>query len=363
MFVLLCECMRNTYLGLHDTHTAFLELSLALRNIPAYCTNPKDYVYVAYSMANCSSSSQVPNFHHQSGLGGDHNLWAIDYEASTEVIYNHASGLLNILSGQPLSLSLSNGIRSSHSSLSSSHPSWSMDWKSRTRRYLLNRLESGFSASTQSRCEQFPMQIGAPMRAEELPHLQCTGRIVDTIRRTSDYLPPRRHCDHYILKDNYFFFVSWYEFAQENSRLAEDTLLLDYADTIQARGCEHLWEDPSATPRDRVQKVRAFLSLLSNEHAEESHATNSIRLFHAACFPSHDRRFAVTNKGHFCLVPEATKGGDLVCIPCNSRVPYIFRPRTEGDGYQNVGETYVHRMMHGEMGECEASEETKFLLY
>jgi hypothetical protein len=160
-------------------------------------------------MADCSPSIQVTKFHHQSGLGGVHNLWAVEYEASTQMVSNHASGLLNILSGQPLSLSLSDGIRSSHSSRNSSHPSWSTNWKTRTKRYLLNRLESGFSASLQSQCEKFPMHIGASMGAEELQRLQYTGRIVDSIRKTSECLPRRRYCDHCVLKDNCFFFVTW----------------------------------------------------------------------------------------------------------------------------------------------------------
>jgi hypothetical protein len=356
MFVLLCECMRNRYLGLDDAHATWPELLLAIRNVPALTREARDYVYSVYSMANGLPPSRLLRIDHRSSAESFCSQPVVDYKCSTELAYPRASGGVNVLSGQPLSLSLSYGTQLRQ-------PSWSTNWETRTRRHLLNRIDSGFSASRQLRCENFSMQITYPADAEELPRLQCTGHVVDSIQRTSDCLPPRRHCDHYILKANCYFFDNWYEFAQENSRLAEDTVLLDYADTIQARGCGHLWEDPSTTPRDRVQKVRAFLNLLSNEHAEESHATNSIRLFHAACFPSHDRRFAVTNKGHFCLVPEATKGGDLVCIPCNSRVPYIFRPRTEGDGYQNVGETYVHGMMHGEMGECAASEETKFLLY
>jgi hypothetical protein len=349
MFVLFCECMRNRYLDIDETHASLPELSLALRNIPAHCTDPRDFVHVAYSIANCPLSGQPPK-----------GLPVAEYQASTVMVYNRASELMNVLSGQPLSLSLSDGTQSSHSSFSLSHPSWSTNWETRTKRYLLNRIESGFSASRRLRCEQSSMHVLSHL---ELAHLRCTGRIVDSIRRTSDYLPPRRHCDHYILEDNCFFFVNWYEFAQENSRLAEDTNLLHYADTIQARGCGHLWEDTQTTPQDRVQKARTFLDFLSNEDTKEADVTNSIRLFHAACFPSHDRRFAVTRKGRFCLVPGATKGGDLVCILRNSRVPYILRPRTDGDGYQNIGEAYVHGIMHGEISDGDGFVETEFVLY
>jgi hypothetical protein len=44
-------------------------------------------------------------------------------------------------------------------------------------------------------------------------------------------------------------------------------------------------------------------------------------------------------------------------------VPYIFRPRTEGDGFINIGETYVHGMMQGQSSEPEDWEGKEFSLY
>ena len=165
------------------------------------------------------------------------------------------------------------------------------------------------------------------------------------------------------MNDHCLFFANWYDFAKDHSNRGEDSVLLDYADTIQARGCGHLWEDAAITPQDRVRKAQEFIGFLADEDAEESDITNSIRIFHAACFPSHDRRFAVTKKGRFCLVPKDTQSGDLVCIPHNSRVPYIFRPRMEGHGFINSGETFIHGIMHGQMSGCKGSEEREFVLY
>jgi hypothetical protein len=341
MFVLLCEAMRCRYLGLDNRHTKLPDLLLALRSAPGRCSDPRDYVYSAYSIATGTSPDEAPGS---------------DYELGTESVYTQASQHLNILSGQPLSLSLTDDIHPRQ-------PSWSTNWNTRTKRFLLNHPASSFSAYRRPNADQHSTEIVRPPDATESLRMRFSGFIVDAIRRTSDYLPPRRHCDHYDVNDNCLFFVNWYEFATDYSRRTEDSVLLDYADTIQARGCGHLWEDAVITSQDRIQKARAFLNFLSDEDADAFDVTNSIRLFHAACFPSHGRRFAITQKGRFCLVPKATQGGDLVCIPCNSRVPYIFRPRTEGDGYRNIGETFVNGIMHGEMSELKDWEKRDFLLY
>jgi len=339
MFVLKCECMRRRYLGLHDMHITVPDLLLAAKSLPASCTYKQDYVMWVYAMANHASLNKVP---------------VINFSMGTEIMYTQASQQLNILSGQPLSLSLTDDIRSDQ-------PSWSTNWETRIKRFLFNQSASSFSASKQPDSDHPFTEITRPLDSTEPLHLKYTGLVVDVIRKLSDYLPPRRHCDHYNLSDNCFFFINWYEFAKDCSHLTEDTILLDYADTIQARGCGHLWENLAIPSQDRIQKARAFLNFLTDEDAEGFDATHSVRLFHAACFPSHDRRFAVTKNGRFCLVPKATQCGDLVCIPRNSRVPYIFRPLTEG--YENIGETYVHGIMHGETSETEGLEETEFLLY
>ena len=64
--------------------------------------------------------------------------------------------------------------------------------------------------------------------------------------------------------------------------------------------------------------------------------------------PSHGRKFGITGRGHFCLVPKDTERGDLVCIPHGNRVPLIFRKK--GDHYVNLGECYVNGCMQGEAG-------------
>jgi hypothetical protein len=114
--------------------------------------------------------------------------------------------------------------------------------------------------------------------------------------------------------------------------------------------------------QDRVQETTKFLDFLEDEDSA-AHEMGLIRVFYAACFPSHNRRFAVTKSARFCLVPEAAIRGDLVCIPHGSRVPYILRQNKEGDLYQNIGEAFVHELMQGEAGEMEAQDIRTFFLH
>jgi hypothetical protein len=341
MFVLLCETMRCKNFGSDNRRLTLPELLLAVRSTPAVCSFNTDYVHIVSNIASDMLIHDTPELDDQLARGPG---------------YAYVSWKLNSSSGQPLSLSLTDDIQPHQGS-------WSANWEARTKRFLLNHPASSFLASKGLRAEQNSTEEMYCIERPEGQRMRCKGIIVDAVRKTSDYLPARRHCDHYDVNDHCLFFFNWYEFATEHSNLEENDLLLDYADTIQARGCGHLWEDAEITPQNRIRKARAFLDFLSDEDADQADITNSIRLFHAACFPSHDRRFAITRRGRLCLVPKNTQNSDLVCIPHNSRVPYVFRPRMEGDGFINIGETFVHGIMHGQMSEPKDCEEMEFVLH
>lgn len=101
-------------------------------------------------------------------------------------------------------------------------------------------------------------------------------------------------------------------------------------------------------------------SWLDQEVTQGETTTVEIRQFYAACLPAHSRRFGVTKRGHFCLVPRYAKAGDLICIPFNSKVPFVFR-REDGH-FINIGECYVHGAMHAEASSWEGITETEFEL-
>ncbi|KAF2966693.1 hypothetical protein GQX73_g6888 [Xylaria multiplex] len=58
------------------------------------------------------------------------------------------------------------------------------------------------------------------------------------------------------------------------------------------------------------------------------------------------RKLLLTDNGYVGLGPGLMKEGDLVCLLSGLVMPIILRPA--GEGYQVVGETYIHGIMFGE---------------
>ena len=69
------------------------------------------------------------------------------------------------------------------------------------------------------------------------------------------------------------------------------------------------------------------------------------------------RRFAVSNTGQPCLVPETTELGDRIVVFMGLPIPFILRPSTPDlsgeelrhQHYKLVGSAYVHGVMDGEL--------------
>jgi hypothetical protein len=133
--------------------------------------------------------------------------------------------------------------------------------------------------------------------------------------------------------------------------------MIHWIETVQARGCD-LWEalEPRA-PSSLIAQAKSWLNILKDENQEE---TEDIRQFHAACLPSHERKFGITRRGNFCLLPRFSKPNDLVCIPFGSKVPFIIRPIEED--HINIGECYLHGAMHGEALIWEDIKPTHFII-
>ncbi|OAF99362.1 HET-domain-containing protein [Paraphaeosphaeria sporulosa] len=64
----------------------------------------------------------------------------------------------------------------------------------------------------------------------------------------------------------------------------------------------------------------------------------------------HCRAFAITRKGHFCLVPRRTKVNDAIVVLQGGHVPFVVRGQkmVVTKGFELIGETYVHGIMKGE---------------
>lgn len=57
-------------------------------------------------------------------------------------------------------------------------------------------------------------------------------------------------------------------------------------------------------------------------------------------------RFTVTTAGRLCLIPLDAQPGDKIAIILGCRAPCVLRE--DGDGFVNIGETYIRGLMHGE---------------
>lgn len=321
-----------------DTVSSFSDVLLELHNLES-AKNSTDYISMVYSLSQ-TSKLKGPD------LASEHNFTAHEHSL-------RASIHLNSWSQQPLSLSLCDGLLLKPAS-------WSPNWSKLTTRLLLNHPASDFFAARNIRNK--PEYVDTESKIEDTSReWVCRGYRIDIIRkRSEEAMPPRRHCDHYAVADNAYFFTEWFEFAKQYAKKkTANEVLLEFTDTIQARGCGHVWENPDSTAEDRIQQATKFLRFLEDR---DEILSNEIRIFYAACFASHERRFAITRNGHFCLVPATSKDGDLVCIPLGSRVPYIFRQMRGKTTLNNVGEAYVYGIMQGEGYTVDLQDEREFVL-
>jgi hypothetical protein len=105
---------------------------------------------------------------------------------------------------------------------------------------------------------------------------------------------------------------------------------------------------PGQTYSPRRKKGYFTLENLRSRRPAKARETLQVALQAAL----HMRRFAVTRKGYFALVPRGTRQGDEIVVFKKACVPFVIR-KTKLDGnaslvYQLLGESYVHGIMRGE---------------
>jgi len=230
-------------------------------------------------------------------------------------------------------------------------------------RYRLNQQDCGYKASGQRTSAKFHSRERNTDSDVEL----FDGSIIDRVDKVSSFLPHRRFHDKYNASGaNAFFFMEWYEWAEENALRSyngdRDRLLLHWVETVQARGCNVSFGTAWAASKQLLSQVRAWLKYLEDEDQEQ---TEEIRQLHAAALPSHGRRFGITTRGHFCLVPRWTRPNDAVCILHGAKVPFVLREgemksKKVAENWRNVGECYVHGAMYGEALNWEGVQEMMF---
>lgn len=302
-----------------DCQPNLSEVLLAQQNSPGVATKSADNVFAFFQMTSLSQRAIV------------------DYESEQE-IFTQASYILG-----SLCLSLAAPSKGQISPL----PSWVVDWSQPQQHFLLNHPETHFDCrSMESGLGQQVLDSSQYQALQEHPEFTCASTAaIDEVLEVCSYLPPRRHYGHYDVSGaNIIVFDEWFDFV-ENRRIktcrTRNDILLHYADTIQARGCNSIWEAARADAKQIVASTQQFLDFLADEDAE---VTLDIQLFYAACYPSYGRRLGLTRKGHLCLLPEDSRRGDGIFVPMGNRAPVVLR-KVDEQKYRNVGEAYVHGMM------------------
>lgn len=92
---------------------------------------------------------------------------------------------------------------------------------------------------------------------------------------------------------------------------------------------------------------QAILNEYRNEEEDQSVEEDfaSIRMVHSRCFAH--CQFCVTSNDRFAWVPKITQSNDKVCIILGANVPFVLRPRRDGQ-FVLVGECWIQGLMEGE---------------
>lgn len=303
----------------HSSRLSFAESLLSMQGCNFEESHTADFVFPLLALSN--------------GDRREHELPTIDYSDGEQRVLQSISTAVVKHFDMPINLSLA-GLPNEE--IRSGYPSWLPEFGPK-QRMILAHPNSKFSAS---KISNHGFAVDPSFRAK------CYGAHVDTVANVKSYMAPRRMCDQYDLTgDNLFELVRWYNFMTSTEIAGgSDELVVHFAETIQAKGSNHIWERRiHYTPAELAKQTRAFIDFLRDPETPE---TIEYRLFYAACLPSHDRRFGQTTAGRFCLLPSHAEAQDIVCIVRGFKVPILLR-RTDS-GYQNVGECYVHGIMHGE---------------
>ncbi|KAI1276539.1 heterokaryon incompatibility protein-domain-containing protein [Xylaria sp. FL0933] len=137
---------------------------------------------------------------------------------------------------------------------------------------------------------------------------------------------------------------------------------LDYFDYDTTSVIEAAWHDyltPSEAYETDDERLKAWPEIPGAESGDAYRFDLALR---NAC---QGRKLLLTDDGHVGLGPAITQEDDIVCILSGLVMPIILRRTTEG--YQVVGEAYVHGIMFGEVfgkpGTTENTELEEFSLH
>jgi hypothetical protein len=113
--------------------------------------------------------------------------------------------------------------------------------------------------------------------------------------------------------------------------------------TFKVRGHELKYFFPRWMPRIDARPCHISQEYVSDRWSLDGHeVANDVRL---AVVSLVGRALANTTKGHLAMVPSKARKGDVIAI-VDCPFPIVLRPK--GQGYEYIGECYLHGFMDGE---------------
>jgi hypothetical protein len=357
----------NTICGLHDR----------------YSKKQKARAHIGHLLADCASMHSTDPRDKIFGLNGLLDLplpqHIIDYKKpEAEVFIETACHVLNQRL-DPFSILAYAGI--GWRQVPSTLPSWVPNWAEEQVAFSLwDRHHSGPGQSTATHLSP---EIKITSSAAG-PILSTKGIIIDTINKENTPVPlPNSEYKHITRRERSIGMARWYKEAwalaltndihshTSQSRLeafwrtiVADRNFVDRPAPPSFAQCNTIYEKLSEA-RLRAMGLDAEAHLASLQADPEVSAVwpegledlSRFLEFQAAIVHATDgRKFCLTREeGYFCLTPQGSRVGDLVCVLFGAPTPFVLRGYTDKNGrfgmegplYQLVGECYVHGFMNG----------------
>ncbi|MDI1492327.1 MAG: hypothetical protein OHK93_003540 [Ramalina farinacea] len=250
-------------------------------------------------------------------------------------------------------------------------PSWVPDWHDR----FLNLSVSTSRKKPSKAGGKTPMCVWhVEGDAPYPPSISVLGLCRHKIIKQGDsFHPSEQDCK----KSNELCYSRWFASAQDclrgsNGLIYDDledafarTLITDspMIDAFQKMNIPNI-QAVAPILRSPVQQLEEMLSARMRELWKGRTEKNIFSMMMNMTY----RRFAITDTGYMCLVPECSEIGDEVAIFRGFRVPYTIRPQsdftTDSEGMEQVsaqlvGDTYMHGMMDGEAIEAAAQRRSR----
>jgi hypothetical protein len=290
-----------------------------------------------------------------------------DDPASLGIIADYSKSKRKLFVDVAIALSKEIGLqillwRNTHSLLKTDQPlpSWAPDWSERILIPLADPPKASnfrFQASRDSQSEfSFSNYSNGPI------NLTVTGIVVDSVLAVGDSVMEIRISDRTIFDhdqdQNFNLALRWLRDVENLSKhcgnmyggvsgTKEAIWRTPIADTELTLAGKHQRAAKSLEECHQYCKSGIMRAVLKGHELQQKRFALAGRYWRLLVTRCSNRKLFVTEKGYLGLGPAAVLTGDIIAVILGLDTPLVLR-RSGVDGYQIVGEAYVHGIMDGE---------------